>query len=74
VDDPREIARALLRHIGAPPGAANVLIRGGGTRTYLVVRLSPGLRIPENRLPRHFRGLEVTYEPRRIARPFVTSG
>jgi hypothetical protein len=73
VDDPREIARALLKHIGAPPGAANVLIRGGATHPRLVVRLSPGLRIPQDRLPKTFRGLEVTYEPRHIARPFAST-
>jgi hypothetical protein len=67
-DDARTIARALLEYIGAPPGAVNVLVRGE-TRPHLIVRLAPGLRIPQNRLPEYFRGVRVKYERRHIVRP-----
>jgi hypothetical protein len=74
VDDPRKTARALLRHIGAPVGSVNVLVRGPGASPRLVVLLSPSLRIQEERLPRRFGGLDVSYERRQPARPLVRSG
>lgn len=64
----RKIARDLLKHIGAPPGTVNVLVRGPRMQPRLVVTLSPSLRIPETRLPRRFGGLDVAYEERRAAR------
>jgi hypothetical protein len=68
-DDPHKIARDLLTHIGAPPGAANVMVRRSAGRPYLVVRLSRGVRVPEGRLPNTFSGLEVVYERRYPGRP-----
>jgi hypothetical protein len=73
-DDARKIAQDLLTHIGAPAGTVNVLVRGASARPRLVVQLSPSARVNENRLPQKFGGLEVTYERRQPARPFVRSG
>jgi hypothetical protein len=71
MNDPRKIARDLLAHIGAAPGAANVMVRRREGRPYLVVRLSRSVRVPEERLPTSFRGLEVVYERRYPAHPLM---
>lgn len=71
VRDPAERAsialrRALLDHLGLPPGQATVTRRRGEAGESLVVRLSPGAR-PASR-PETFGGLPVTYESARPPR------
>ncbi|KMO44384.1 hypothetical protein VQ03_03765 [Methylobacterium tarhaniae] len=60
------LRRALLDHLGLPPGQAAVTRRRTAAGETLVVRLVPGAR-PASR-PEAFGGLPVTYESARPPR------
>lgn len=66
-----EIRRALLRTIDAPQGTVTVSRQITPAGDKIVVSLAPGVRIPDDRLPRTFQGIPVKYERRRSAKAFA---
>lgn len=65
-----DLARALQREIGAPPGRISILTRKRHGRKELVVRVAPGTKLPNRKLPTEFGGLSVVYETRQPGQAF----
>lgn len=65
------VAKELLEFLAAPLGTATVSKRKQNGRTQLVVRLAPSLRLPPEKRPLRFKGMDVVYETRKPAQPFI---
>jgi hypothetical protein len=61
------MARELLGYLAAKPGTVSVMTRRENGERKLVVKLAPGVRLPKEKRPEQFKGVDVVYEDREPA-------